>query len=295
MNGAQVSVIVPLYGKKDSIRICNYLEAMGRQEVAIEVIVCDNNPSPQVAHLAGKYPILHVVHQPKPGSYAARNEGDSLATAPVLAFTDADCRPVRYWMQSMLRVLEEHPNVGILGGPVILTGVDTASASALYEAVCGFRREVNIHRLHYSVTANMLARRAVFDTVGGFNDDLMSGGDLEWGRRANRAEFPILYVKDASVLHPARNSIFELIDKKRRVQGGLYRGDRRFIGQLRWLLEMLIPVRTTLRRIRCPRRLGLVRARRQGSDGRGVTCCDGTSRTRSPLRSRPSEAFTAHA
>jgi hypothetical protein len=66
----------------------------------------------------------------------------------------------------------------------------------------------------------MFSYKHVFDAIGGFNAEMMSGGDLEWGKRAKAAGYNIDYVTTVVVKHPARSTFQELKSKARRVAGG---------------------------------------------------------------------------
>jgi hypothetical protein len=56
-------------------------------------------------------------------------------------------------------------------------------------------------------------RRAVFDALRGFNERILSGGDGEFGRRAQAAGMRLLYVPEARVDHPPRVTAAELARK----------------------------------------------------------------------------------
>jgi GT2 family glycosyltransferase len=79
------------------------------------------------------------------------------------------------------------------------------------------------------VTANLLAPRTAFDRVGPFNEKLLSGGDGEWCQRAGAEGIAVVYCPEASVGHPARASLAELMRKARRVVGGRHQRNRRSI------------------------------------------------------------------
>jgi GT2 family glycosyltransferase len=66
----------------------------------------------------------------------------------------------------------------------------------------------------------MVTWKKHFDTVGLFNESLMSGGDNEWGRRASRLGVGVVYAEDVCVKHPARHSIRDLLKKRKRQAGG---------------------------------------------------------------------------
>ncbi len=260
----QISVIIPAYGEVDSVR--HTLAALARQDLdpeCFEVIVCDNNPRPVYAAALNLGPGQQVVHESTPGSYAARNAGVAAARGDLLAFTDADCRPAKSWLRALLTGFGQQASVDILGGPVVLTDIATTKPATLYEAAFAFDQNHSIGTLHYSVTANMAARRRVFAAVGGFDSTLKSGGDLEWGRRAWRAGFVIDYCPAARVFHPARQTVAQLASKRRRIQGGLNQMSRRWRTPWQHLVWIVLPefqLRSCLRLIARPALKGLSRS-----------------------------------
>src|SRR5690606_627510 len=93
-------------------------------------------------------------------------------------------------------------------------------AAELFDLVYGFQQRKNIDEKKFSVTANLIVRKYVFDTVGVFNENLKSKGDCEWCNRAVSNGFSIYYESRCVVVHPARRSLKDLISKTRRIAGG---------------------------------------------------------------------------
>jgi GT2 family glycosyltransferase len=63
--------------------------------------------------------------------------------------------------------------------------------------------------------------KQLFETVGLFNQNMKSGGDLEWGKRAFQLGSRARYSPNAIVKHPSRTSFAQLLNKERRVVGGM--------------------------------------------------------------------------
>lgn len=248
-----VSVVVPV---KDVTGLGACLEALAGQDYQhdrYEVIVVDNGaPSGAVEGLTrhrGFRPAVEAV----PGSYRARNTGVRLALGEVLAFTDADCRPRPDWLSQSVRALQA--GAGVVAGRVEVVVRDPAHPHPVeaYEVVHAFPQATYVARGGGSVTANMVTTRAAFDTVGLFRDDLLSGGDLEWSRRAHAAGFRTRYVPSAVVVHPARGSYRDVFTKLVRVHQGAaarYGGDGGEV--LRVRLAHLVPPMGAVRRSRHP-------------------------------------------
>ncbi|PZO88626.1 MAG: glycosyl transferase [Micavibrio aeruginosavorus] len=201
-----VAVVIPVYGMENRLRLC--LNALQSQDYPGKyvAIVIDNGPAFTIEDIGQDYPAVKFMHEPRPGSYAARNRGLAAAAAPFLAFTDADCVPDPAWLRNGVRTLLENPDAGLAGGHIAVSpAAETAPTTAEFlEMATGFPQKTYIEREKFAATANMFTRREVFEDVGLFNASLNSGGDLDWGRRVAAKGYPLIYCKDAIVTHPAR-------------------------------------------------------------------------------------------
>ncbi len=160
-----------------------------------------------------------LLSERKPGSYAARNRGVSEARGEVLVFLDADCVPEAGWLAAGLGCLEAQ-NADLVAGHITLTyQTEKLAPAECYEKAFAFRQAQNVEQ-GVAVTANLIVRREVFNAVGVFNEQMMSGGDFEFTRRATTAGFKLVYCPDAVVRHPARSTLASLAQKARRVSAG---------------------------------------------------------------------------
>ncbi|HEV2814607.1 MAG TPA: glycosyltransferase family A protein, partial [Solirubrobacteraceae bacterium] len=128
------------------------------------------------------------------GPARARNAGVAATTAPLLAFTDADCFPEPDWLARGVAALEQ---------------ADLVQGAVLPEHPPGpFDRTVHVRDAHgLFETANLLCRRELFDRLGGFerwlvpDDGKELGEDVLFGWRARRAGARIAFAADAVVRH----------------------------------------------------------------------------------------------
>lgn len=215
------SVIVPTYRDRESLAGC--LACLARQDFPaerFEIVVADNDPEAARSPPSALPANARLVHQPTPGSYAARNAAAAGAGGAVLFFTDADCRPAPDWIASGLRLLEENPAVDRLGGAVVLSAAGARwTVPELYDRLFNLRQERYVGR-GYAATANLVVRRELFERVGPFDERLYSSGDKEWNRRAGAAGSRLLYADTVRVEHPARASFAEHARKRARVVQG---------------------------------------------------------------------------
>jgi GT2 family glycosyltransferase len=240
VSSPRVSVVVPHYDDLPALSRC--LEALERQTFPtdqFEIIVADNN-SPQgeaaVAEaIAGRARVIVVTEK---GAGAARNGGVIISKGAVIAFTDSDCVPGPRWLEYGVAALA---GVDFVGGAmnVSVERPGALTPEEAFESVFAFDNERYVHRLGFTVSANLLCSRSVFDTVGGF---LPAGiaEDCDWCHRATDAGFKIDYAPSAVVVHPARRDWAELIKKWRWANGDVFNMvKRRPGGRVLWAARTL--------------------------------------------------------
>lgn len=208
----EISVVIPHLNDPGRLALC--LSALAVQTLTpgrLEVLVIDNGSKEPPIDLVAHFPGMRLVAEPTPGPGPARNRGVALARAPIVAFTDSDCIPGPDWLETILTAFATDSASAVLGGTVRVFA-ETPGRPNLAEAfdlVYGFRQALTIARHDFSATANLAARREVFEAVGGFAG-LSVSEDMDWGRRAKAAGFPTRFVPEAMVEHPARRSMSDL-------------------------------------------------------------------------------------
>ncbi|MDZ7833018.1 MAG: glycosyltransferase [Desulfobacterales bacterium] len=220
-----VSIIIPVC--HDWERLSLALDALERQtwpRERFEVIVINNDPADPFPDEYANRPGLRLDSEAKKGSYAARNRAIQMSRGDVLGFCDADCIPNTDWIEKAVAFLVENPGCFRMAGRIELVYGDSEKRTwaEMHERIFAFMQD-EYARNGSSTTANMFAWGCVFDAVGGFDETLVSGGDLEWGKRADAAGFSIGYCENAVVRHPARSTMPELMEKARRVCSGYIR------------------------------------------------------------------------
>ena len=246
----RVSVIIPAHNDHDRLKLC--LAALAEQTLpreSYEVIVVDNRSDPPLRDVVEQFDFCSYTTESKPGSYAARNKGLQLAKADLLAFTDSDCIPEPQWLEKGCEALKRLAPDGLIGGriKVFSQNADKPTSVELYEFAFAFDQASNISKARFAATANMFTARETIEAVGPFNQELKSGGDLEWGRRVSTAGRSLAYAEDVVIRHPSRHSIKQINIKTRRHVGGHYgiskqRRDRLFtLHKLNVLWKLICP------------------------------------------------------
>ncbi|MCZ3388534.1 MAG: glycosyltransferase [Actinomycetia bacterium] len=218
-----VTVVIPVFDDPDGLRRCTeaLLDQTYRPDRVL-VVVVDNGSTLDVAESMPNDPRFVLLHEPRPGSYTARNTAMAAATGEVLAFTDADCTPARDWLAEGIVALRAS-DCDAVGGAVRMTfrGDRPKTAPEIFESVEGFPQQRYIERDGFAVTANLFVRADAMRKVGPFDSSLRSGGDMQWCHRLRGCGGKLGYAPLALVEHPARTTWTDLGRKALRVGRGL--------------------------------------------------------------------------
>jgi len=214
-----ITVVIPTYNDwEDLLRCITALQEQTYPSEKYEVIVANNNPNNTKPSWLDNFLTIKVIDVEIPGSYAARNAALKIAMGDVIAFTDSDCTPEKDWlMQGISHLLLGHDRVA--GHVSLYFENERRSVAELYEKIFAFQQKRNAQNGE-SVTANLFTWKSLFTDVGFFDDSLMSGGDLQWNRRASKLGKTIAYAEDCVVYHPTRATLKELLRKKKRISRG---------------------------------------------------------------------------
>ncbi|AFM15747.1 mycofactocin system glycosyltransferase [Mycolicibacterium chubuense NBB4] len=146
------------------------------------------------------------------GPAAARNAGLAVCDTDLVAFLDSDVVPRRGWLEALLGHFCD-PAVA-LAAPRIVALSPSDSVVARYEAVrssldLGLREApvVPYGTVSYVPSAAIICRRSTLREVGGFDETLTSGEDVDLCWRLNEAGARLRYEPIAMVAHDHRTEL----------------------------------------------------------------------------------------
>jgi glycosyltransferase involved in cell wall biosynthesis len=233
----RLSVIIPHLNQPEALGRC-LSSLMRGDRKPDEVIVVDNGSVQLPEAVCATYPDVRLLQEATPGPGPARNLGVAHATAPVLAFIDADCLADPGWLAAAARRMSD-PQTQILGGDVRIAYEDPAHLTVLeaYESIYAYRMDRYIAREGFTGTGNLVVRRTVIDAVGPFGG-LDVAEDRDWGQRATAQGYVIRYAGDMKVYHPARKSFAELRQKwDRHMAHDFILARRSGAGRVKWAIK----------------------------------------------------------
>jgi glycosyltransferase involved in cell wall biosynthesis len=194
-----ISVVIPA---RNASRTLGYqLRALARQDYGgeWEVIVADNGSTDDTRSVAqrwaGELPVRVVDAARRSGAAGARNAGAAAAHGEVLAFTDADDAVVRGWLTAVSTI--DGPGERFATGPIFRfrDGQDPPAEPRDLPA----RALPHMGFLDYADGTNFLVTRSLFERVGGFDETIRTGEDVDLSWRLQLADVPIEVLPDAQV------------------------------------------------------------------------------------------------
>lgn len=207
------AVIIPHYNDTDRLERC--LAALSPQlSPQVQAIVVDNGSTQSLETLQHSHPQVRFVTETSKGAALARNRGVAETTAPHLFFLDCDCVPDPDWVATAQSICNR---ADVIGGTITVFDETPArrSGAEAFETVFAFDNRAYIETKGFSVTANLLTTRAVFETTGPFRPGLSE--DLDWCHRAVAKGFALVHDDRLRVAHPTRSDWSALRRKWRRL------------------------------------------------------------------------------
>src|SRR3954464_11707136 len=235
----RVSIVIP--ARDAEAMIGRTVAAAVAQELdgEFEVVVVDDGSRDATAAAAREAGARVVSNATPLGPADARNAGVAATSAPLIAFTDADCVPASGWLRAGIAALAEselvqgrvEPEPGVEPGP--------------FDHVITVREETGLYE-----TANLFVRREWFERVGGFKPFIDPtqghfGEDLVFGWAVRRAGGRTTFAADALVHHEVvGRPASAWIRERRRLR--LFPEATRAVPELRsrWFLRVFLSRRT---------------------------------------------------
>lgn len=174
-----ISVVVPFFNSERHIGAC--IEGLQNQkgfDDPYELIFVNNRSADGSAAIVSRSAGVVLVEEDLPGAYTARNTGIRQARAPIVAFTDADCKVDTDWLQSIRDGMRD-PSVAVLLG-YCRYPADASPRLKLLGAYENAKADYVLNHCpadyHFAYANNMAVRAEVFAQVGPFQ---------EWPRAAD--------------------------------------------------------------------------------------------------------------
>lgn len=213
------SIVIPLWNNVGYTRMCLVRLAASTPAGAYEVVLVDNGSTDGTAELlAGLSGDVRIVRNDRNLGFArACNQGATAATGRHLVFLNNDTEPHPGWLEPLIEVLDNEPDVGVVGSKLLFPN-GLVQHAGVWMAKDGKGDLFGYHRLYCSVPDDALVdartdlqvvtgaalaiRRELFFAVGGFDEEYWNGNeDVDLCLKVGAAGHRVVYEPRSSLTH----------------------------------------------------------------------------------------------
>lgn len=175
-----------------------------------EIVIIDNNSTDNtkqtILAFSNNLPIKHFFEK-RVGYSHAKNTGIKKSTGDLLLFTDDDCVAEKNWLKELTNCFEDK-NVFLAAGEVesLETSQQTQTQKFLNKKNnCSIKKQFSF--LKKGASANLAARKQLFQKIGYFDESMPSQEDTDLFWRAQEAGFQVRLNDKAIVFHQNEKTI----------------------------------------------------------------------------------------
>jgi len=185
-----LSIIVPVHN--GARFFSELMQTIERQAYApLDLIVVDDGSTDEIESLARQHGARYV-RQDKRGVSAARNHGLTHARGELILFFDVDDLMPPGKLYRQVHYLIQHPEVDLVSGHVAVSLLPTADDRNL------FSKPETLPLMNVGAA---IVRRAVCERVGGFDETVTLGEDLDWFMRALERDVRVVVLRETTLVY----------------------------------------------------------------------------------------------
>lgn len=215
------SVVIPLYNKE--LSIANTIQSVLDQTCQdFEIVVVNDDSTDLSAEIVEQIndPRIRLIHQKNQGVSAARNTGTREAKYEWIAFLDGDDLWEKEHLEEVIKMMQLYPNE-----KVYVTSFEYSDGRPMFK----HERSTNIFKIENYFkealkeslmwTSIVVVNKSCIDKVGGFNEKLNRGEDLDlWIRLAREYDIvksskvtAVYRIEDVNSLSKGKSNYYKSI------------------------------------------------------------------------------------
>ncbi len=207
-----ISIIIPVRNRPDEIKAClESLFLLDYPADKLEIIAVDDASDDHTPGIVKQFDVNLISLKTNQKAPYCRNLAAGKAKGDVLAFIDSDCTADTKWLSDMIEAFLD-PRVGAVGGRI--DGFFKTGRLDRYEDVNSsliigthIKRSSDVNKFFYVPSCNLLVKKDLFLTLGGFNPGLVVGEDVDLCWRIQNAGSAVEFRPNGTVFHRHRNKL----------------------------------------------------------------------------------------
>ena len=216
----KLSVVILNYNVRYFLELCLQSVEAALETIPSEIIVIDNNSKDGSCEMVkNKFPLITLIENSSNiGFSKANNQAVQVAKGEYVCILNPDTVVAEDTFKSVLNFADKQTNLGILGCRLIdgsgkylpeskrnIPRVNIAIKKVLGSSKGYYAhhvKEFDVAKVDVLVGAFMLLKRALYNSLGGFDEDyFMYGEDIDFSFKAHKKGFNNYYFGSTSVIH----------------------------------------------------------------------------------------------
>ncbi|MDR0492321.1 MAG: glycosyltransferase [Nitrososphaerota archaeon] len=200
----KVSIIVASYNSADTIKEClQSLLALDYPRDHVEVLVMDGLSKDNTVKIAEQLGVKVLsINLSAPAAY---NYAQKIVSHPILGFVDSDAKVEPEWLKKLVGHLDETMVAGVSGAIETWNQANPWAKSIGYELKSRYQR-IGKYTSRIA-TMNLLLKKSVIEEAGGWDENLPSQYDTDFGHRIAKRGYKIAYEPSAVCYHYNRPTL----------------------------------------------------------------------------------------
>jgi glycosyltransferase involved in cell wall biosynthesis len=171
----KISLIIPAYNEEKYLGDCLKHILQNGTEL-FEIIVVDNASTDKTSEIAKTFPGVKVVREERKGLTKARQRGLLEASGDIVAYTDADTKMPKGWVEKIHKHFEKNENLVCVSGPGVY--YDQSLLGKIIAWLYWFIAYIIYLFVGYMVYgANFAAKKNALENIGGFDENIIFYGE----------------------------------------------------------------------------------------------------------------------
>lgn len=219
-----ISIIVPVYNAEKTIGKClDSLLSLDHPKDKYEIIIVDDGSTDSTPEILKIYQNIKVLENSKNrGTSYSQNRGVDAASGELIAFLDADDTAPTNWLKAATQYLKDADGVGVYQKPILPD--NWLGDHLLYLGKMQFRgdptKDLIIRTPEKPIYVDAITkpgslfRKEEILAVGGFNEGLTSGEDIDLCWRLLKEGKKLLLIPDTYISHSMRENLIDFLKQQ---------------------------------------------------------------------------------
>jgi GT2 family glycosyltransferase len=230
-----ISLVILTFNRREALRRClDSITAMKKGELSVEVIVVDDGSEidnlPVVSQFTESLGVTYF-KKDNQGVASTRNFGIRKSRGKFIGFIADDYTLPESYLSDVMEFYENHPEAWVITHNIRPTGPSIFRyVQRLYFQMTLLQRleerDLNVEVVKsfgLPPSRGAVFRREIFEALGYFNEDFLTGEDGEFGMRMTSRGIPVYFFPKKFIEHFEEKDLRGYLDQRIRYGGSFYR------------------------------------------------------------------------